>query len=43
MNLDAVTFGEALALFVAQEGGDLAQVETYKRVLAGAEVNVAIG
>ena len=38
MNLDAVTFGEALALFVAQESGDLAQVENYKRVLAGAEV-----
>jgi sugar/nucleoside kinase (ribokinase family) len=43
MSLDAVTFGEALALFVAQEGGDLARVEHFKRVLAGAEVNVAIG
>jgi 2-dehydro-3-deoxygluconokinase len=41
--IEAVTFGEALALFVAQEAGDLAQVETFKRVLAGAEVNVAIG
>lgn len=41
--LDAVTFGEALALFVAQEEGDLAHVGHYKRVLAGAEVNVAIG
>jgi len=41
--LDAVTFGEALALFVAQQEGDLAQVSDYKRVLAGAEVNVAIG
>ena len=43
MSLEAVTFGEALALFVAQEAGDLARVENFKRVLAGAEVNVAIG
>ena len=43
MTIEAVTFGEALALFVAQEAGDLAAVESYKRVLAGAEVNVAIG
>ena len=43
MTLDAVTFGEALVNFVAQESGDLAHVSTFKRVLAGAEVNVAIG
>jgi sugar/nucleoside kinase (ribokinase family) len=41
--LDAVTFGEALATFVALEEGDLADVSRYERILAGAEVNVAIG
>jgi sugar/nucleoside kinase (ribokinase family) len=41
--LDAVTFGEALATFVALEEGDLASVSRFERILAGAEVNVAIG
>ncbi|MBE2314554.1 sugar kinase [Solirubrobacter sp. CPCC 204708] len=41
--LDAVTFGEALATFVALDEGDLASVSRYERILAGAEVNVAIG
>ncbi len=41
--LDVVTYGEALALFVADETGDFVDVEKYTRRLAGAESNVAIG
>lgn len=43
VQLDVVTYGEALALFVADEVGDFADVEKYTRRLAGAETNVAIG
>ncbi|WP_034298958.1 sugar kinase [Herbaspirillum sp. RV1423] len=43
IQLDVVTYGEALALFVADEAGDFADVEKYTRRLAGAETNVAIG
>lgn len=41
--LDVVTFGEAMAVFVAAEPGDLGQVETFIRRLAGCESNVAVG
>lgn len=41
--LDVVTFGEAMAMFVATEPGDLDQVGQYVRRAAGAELNVAIG
>ena len=41
--LDVVTYGEAMALFIADEAGDLATVEKFIRRLAGAETNVAIG
>ncbi|TCZ64791.1 sugar kinase [Roseicella aquatilis] len=41
--LDSITFGEAMALFVAEEPGDLAAVERFTRRLAGAETNVAVG
>lgn len=41
--LDVVTFGEAMAMFAAEEPGDLAQVSHFTRHLAGAETNVAIG
>jgi 2-dehydro-3-deoxygluconokinase len=41
--LDVVTYGEAMALFIADETGDLATVEKFTRRLAGAETNVAIG
>ncbi len=41
--LDVVTFGEAMAMFVATERGDLAEVDRYVRRAAGAELNVAIG
>ncbi|WP_288198366.1 sugar kinase [uncultured Pleomorphomonas sp.] len=41
--LDVVTFGEAMAMFVATAPGDLAGVETFTRRMAGAETNVAVG
>ncbi|MCZ4602632.1 PfkB family carbohydrate kinase [Streptomyces sp. Lzd4kr] len=41
-HLDVVTFGEAMAMFVAEEPGRLASVTHYRRALADAEVNVAI-
>ncbi|WP_409032758.1 sugar kinase [Janthinobacterium sp. CG_23.3] len=41
--LDVVTYGEAMAMFVADETGDLATVSHFTRRLAGAETNVAIG
>jgi 2-dehydro-3-deoxygluconokinase len=42
-NLDVVTFGEAMGLFVAETAGDLAGVERFTRRMAGCETNVAIG
>lgn len=41
--LDAVTFGEVMAMFVATESGPLDRVASFTRALAGAETNVAIG
>jgi 2-dehydro-3-deoxygluconokinase len=41
--LDVVTFGEAMVLFIAEQAGELHQVEKFTRSLAGAETNVAIG
>ncbi|MFC7394589.1 sugar kinase [Scopulibacillus cellulosilyticus] len=41
--LDIVTFGEAMAMFIAQETAPLEKVNHFKRALAGAETNVAIG
>lgn len=41
--LDAVTIGEAMAMFVASECGDLAGVTQFSKRIAGAELNVAIG
>ncbi|BFM50679.1 sugar kinase [Marinomonas sp. THO17] len=38
-----VTIGEAMTMFVADTPGDLSQVMSFSRSLAGAEVNVAIG
>lgn len=40
---EVVLFGEPMVMFVANASGDLADVETFTRFLAGAEVNVAIG
>jgi 2-dehydro-3-deoxygluconokinase len=42
-SLDVVTFGEAMAMFVAEETGELHEVSRFTRRMAGAEVNVAIG
>jgi 2-dehydro-3-deoxygluconokinase len=36
-SLDVVTFGEAMAMFVAKEVGDLSQVHDFTRRAAGAE------
>jgi len=41
--LDAVTIGEALALFIAEAPGPLAEVPRFTRAPAGAELNVAVG
>ncbi|PQL05458.1 sugar kinase [Pantoea ananatis] len=41
--LDVITIGEAMAMFVARETGDLAAVDTFVKRAAGAELNVAIG
>jgi 2-dehydro-3-deoxygluconokinase len=41
--VDVVTFGESMAMFVADDTGDLATIDHFTRRLAGAETNVAIG
>jgi 2-dehydro-3-deoxygluconokinase len=41
--LDVVTYGEAMAMFVANDAGPLANVSQFTRRAAGAELNVAIG
>lgn len=41
--LDVVTIGEAMAMFVARQSGDLAAAEQFVKRVAGAELNVAIG
>ncbi|WHY00200.1 sugar kinase [Neobacillus sp. DY30] len=41
--LDVVTFGEAMAMFMANHPGSLHEVGQFTRELAGAETNVAIG
>lgn len=41
--LDTITFGEAMAMFMANHPGSLHEVNQYTRELAGAETNVAIG
>lgn len=43
MSLDVVTFGEPLFLFYANETGELKDVDSWSRALAGAETNVATG
>lgn len=40
---DAITLGEAMALFMADTPGPLAAVSRFSRTSAGAELNVAIG
>ncbi|MBJ9975697.1 sugar kinase [Pseudomonas sp. S75] len=41
--VDVVCFGETMAMFAAQQTGDLAQVQTFAQRIAGADSNVAIG
>ena len=41
--LDVVTFGEAMAMFIADQAGDLSRVQHFTLRPAGAELNVAIG
>ncbi|PMR75747.1 sugar kinase [Billgrantia endophytica] len=40
---DILAFGEAMAMFVADDLGELAEVELFHRRIAGADTNVAIG
>ncbi|EWH00724.1 sugar kinase [Halomonas sp. BC04] len=40
---EILTFGEAMAMFVADTSGELAKVECFHRRIAGADTNVAIG
>ena len=43
MASEVILFGEPMALFVAKEEGSLSEATEFTRMLAGAEVNVAIG
>jgi sugar/nucleoside kinase (ribokinase family) len=42
-HLDVVVFGEAMAMFIADEYLPLEEANHYTRAVAGAEVNVAVG
>ena len=41
--VDVLSFGETMAMWVAEQAGDLAQVEHFHKRIAGADSNVAIG
>lgn len=41
--IDILSFGETMAMFVAEQSGDLACVEQFHKRIAGADSNVAIG
>lgn len=41
--IDILSFGETMAMFVAEHSGDLAQVGNFHKRIAGADSNVAIG
>ncbi|WP_028589860.1 sugar kinase [Paenibacillus massiliensis] len=41
--LDAITFGEPMAMFYANEVGPLHEVNSFSKAMAGAETNVASG
>lgn len=43
ISLDVLTYGEAMALFVADETGPLESVGHFTKRIAGADLNVAIG
>lgn len=40
---EILAFGEAMAMFVAESPGPLAEIERFQRRIAGADTNVAIG
>lgn len=40
---DVLCFGETMAMFVAEQAGDLASVGQFGKRIAGADSNVAIG
>ena len=42
-DFDILSFGETMAMFVAEQPGDLAHVEHFGKRIAGADSNVAIG
>ena len=41
--IDILSFGETMAMFVAEQAGDLASVSAFHKRIAGADSNVAIG
>jgi dehydrogluconokinase len=41
--IDILSFGETMAMFVAEQAGDLASVAQFHKRIAGADSNVAIG
>ncbi|MDI2595524.1 sugar kinase [Pseudomonas sp. 681] len=41
--IDVLSFGETMAMFVAEQSGDLADVGQFHKRIAGADSNVAIG
>src|ERR1700730_6931251 len=41
--LDVVTYGEPLVVFIAEEPGPLPTVQRFRKAVAGAELNVAVG
>lgn len=41
--IDVITYGEAMAMFIAEEYGQLEQVSKFIKRVAGAELNVATG
>ena len=42
-SLDVITFGEAMVMLVAEQPGELAEVVSFRKHVAGADSNVAIG
>src|SRR5471030_1883247 len=41
--IDILSFGETMAMFVSEQNGDLAEVGHFHKRIAGADSNVAIG
>src|SRR5215467_12992352 len=43
MSLDVVTLGETMVLLLAEQSGPMREATTFRRYIAGAESNVAVG